>query len=96
MSTYDSLSPDEQGTLTKLSCLVGPEDVGELLAQGRKAVIERLETFMKYEASLRPVSRNIGTTPMSSATSLGPDDIQGTKPLTLHVKPFEGKKVKTF
>ena len=30
--------------------------------------------------------------PMSSVPSLGPDDIQGTKPPTLHVKPFEEKE----
>lgn len=33
---------------------------------------------------------------MSSAPSLGPDGIQTAKALTLHVKLFEGKEVKTL
>ena len=69
MSTFASLSQDQQVALDKLSALVGPDYVGKLLTQETEAVCDRLETFMKYEASLRDVHRHHGAVPTSSAHS---------------------------
>ena len=63
----------------------------------KEAIEARLEAFRHYEGSLGNLLRSSAAalgeaSPTATTSSLGRDDVQGTKPLPLSVKPFKGKE----